>query len=69
MGGDFGAGAEPHIAHALHMVQQLDHADGARRAADQYYVQKAYPAFVNVVKRVFGYRGRTPPPPDPDRVL
>jgi len=42
---------------------------GARRAADQYYVQKQFPAAIGVVKRVFGYRGLTPPPPDPDRVL
>ncbi|MGB3541624.1 dihydrolipoyl dehydrogenase family protein [Rubrivirga sp.] len=42
---------------------------GARRAADQYYIQKAFPAFVDVVKRVFRYRGTTPPPPDPNRVL
>ena len=42
---------------------------GARRAADQYYIQKQFPAVVEAVKRVFGYRGLTPPPPDPDRVL
>ncbi len=42
---------------------------GARRAADQYYVQKQFPAAIGAVKRVFGYRGLTPPPPDPDRVL
>ncbi len=42
---------------------------GARRAADQYYIQKQFPAAIDVVKRVLGYRGRTPPPPDPDRVL
>ncbi len=42
---------------------------GARRAADQYYVQKQFPAAIDVVKRVFGYRGLTPPPPDPERVL
>jgi pyruvate/2-oxoglutarate dehydrogenase complex dihydrolipoamide dehydrogenase (E3) component len=42
---------------------------GARRAADQYYVQKQFPAAIDLVKRVFGYRGLTPPPPDPDRVL
>ena len=42
---------------------------GARRAADQYYVQKQFPAAIAAVKRVFGYRGLTPPPPDPDRVL
>lgn len=42
---------------------------GARRAADQYYVQKQFPRAVGAVKRVFGYRGLTPPPPDPDRVI
>ena len=42
---------------------------GARRAADQYYVQKQFPRAIDAVKRVFGYRGTTPPPPDPDRVL
>ena len=42
---------------------------GARRAADQYYVQKQFPTAINAIKRVFGYRGLTPPPPDPDRVV
>ena len=42
---------------------------GARRAADQYYIQKQFPAAIGALKRVFGYRGLTPPPPDPDRVL
>ena len=42
---------------------------GARRAADQYYVQKQYPLAVKALKRVFGYSGLTPPPPDPDRVV
>ena len=42
---------------------------GARRAADQYYVRKQFPTVVDAVKRVFGYRGLTPPPPSPDRVL
>ncbi|GAB5537388.1 MAG: FAD-dependent oxidoreductase [Rubricoccaceae bacterium] len=41
----------------------------ARRAADQYYVQKQYPIAIEAIKRVFGYRGTTPPPPDPNRVL
>ena len=40
-----------------------------RRAADQYYVQKQYPLAIDAVKRVFGYRGETPPPPDPERVI
>ncbi len=42
---------------------------GARRAADQYYVQKQFPLAIDAVKTVLGYRGETPPPPDPDRVL
>ena len=41
----------------------------ARRAADQYYIQKQFPLAIDAVKRVFGYRGETPPPPDPDRVI
>ena len=40
-----------------------------RRAADQYFVQKQFPLAIDVVKRVFGYSGDTPPPPDPERVL
>ncbi len=42
---------------------------GARRAADQYYIQKQYPILVDALKLVFGYRGTTPPPPDPNRVV
>lgn len=42
---------------------------GARRAADQYYVQKQYPLAIEAVKAVLGYQGETPPPPDPDRVV
>ena len=42
---------------------------GARRAADQYYIQKQFPVAIEAVKRVLGYRGTTPPPPDPDRVV
>ena len=42
---------------------------GARRAADQYYVQKQFPTAIKAIKRVFGYRGLTPPPPDPERVV
>ena len=42
---------------------------GARRAADQYYVQKQFPTAIKAIKRVFGYRGQTPPPPDPNRVV
>lgn len=32
---------------------------GVRRAADQWYVQRRSPAFVEVLKKVFRYRGRT----------
>lgn len=42
---------------------------GARRAADQWYIQKQFPTAIKAIKRVFGYRGLTPPPPDPDRVV
>lgn len=42
---------------------------GARRAADQYYIQKQYPILVDALKLVLGYRGMTPPSPDPDRVV
>ena len=42
---------------------------GARRAADQYYVQKQFPLAIKAVRRAFGYRGETPPAPDPERIL
>lgn len=42
---------------------------GVRRAADQWYVRKQYPQAISVLKRAFGYRGETPPPPDPDRIV
>ena len=42
---------------------------GARRAADQWYARKQYPAAVKALQRVFGYRGRVPPPPDPERIV
>lgn len=42
---------------------------GARRAADQWYVQKQSPTAVRLLQKVFGYRGQVPPPPDPDRIV
>ncbi|MEL6616495.1 MAG: FAD-dependent oxidoreductase [Bacteroidota bacterium] len=42
---------------------------GARRLADQWYVQKQYPTAIKALQTVFGYRGMVPPPPDPNRVV
>ncbi len=42
---------------------------GARRAADQWYVQKQFPVAIKALQTVLGYRGTVPPPPDPDRVM
>ena len=42
---------------------------GARRAADQWYVRKQYPQAIKLLKKVFGYRGTVPPPPDPNRIV
>ena len=42
---------------------------GARRAADQWYVQKQFPVAIKALQAVLGYRGTVPPPPDPDRVM
>ena len=41
----------------------------ARRAADQWYARKQYPVIVDGLKKLFGLRGETPPPPDPDRIV
>lgn len=41
----------------------------ARRAADQWFVRKAFPQAVAVLRRARGYRGTLPPPPSPDRVV
>ena len=51
------------------IVPYPSYALGARRAADQWYVRKQFPAAIDAVKAVLGYRGETPPPPSPDRVL
>ena len=42
---------------------------GARRLADQWYVQKQFPVAIKALQTVFGYRGTVPPPPDPNRVV
>lgn len=42
---------------------------GARRAADQWYVQKQFPTAIKALQTVLGYRGTVPPPPDPNRVM
>ena len=42
---------------------------GARRLADQWYVQKQFPTAIKALQKVFGYRGTVPPPPDPDRIV
>ena len=41
----------------------------ARRAADQWYARKQYPVIVDGLKKLFGLRGETPSPPDPDRIV
>ena len=42
---------------------------GARRAADQWYVRKQFPAAIRTLQSLFGYRGTVPPPPSPDRIV
>ena len=42
---------------------------GNRRAADQWYVRKITPNLIRWVRRIFGYRGRLPDPPAPERIL
>ena len=42
---------------------------GNRRAADQWYIRKLSPGYIRWVQRIFGYRGRLPDPPDPNRVM
>ena len=51
------------------IVAYPTYALAARRAADQWYVRKAFPSVIGVVKRVLGYRGTLPPSPSPDRVV
>lgn len=42
---------------------------GARRAADQWYIQSQSPALIQWVQRLFGYRGPLPRKPGPDEVV
>jgi hypothetical protein len=42
---------------------------GARRAADQWYARKQFPAVVRTIQKVFGYRGEEPKPIDPERIV
>ena len=42
---------------------------GNRRAADQWYIRKLSPGYIRWVQRIFGYRGRLPDLPDPNRVM
>lgn len=42
---------------------------GARRAADQWYIQAQSPALIAWVQRLFGYRGRLPRKPGKDEVV
>jgi pyruvate/2-oxoglutarate dehydrogenase complex dihydrolipoamide dehydrogenase (E3) component len=42
---------------------------GARRAADQWYIQAQSPALIAWVQRIFGYRGPLPRKPGPDEVV
>lgn len=51
------------------IVAYPTYALAARRAADQWYVRKAFPRVIGIVKRVLGYRGTLPPPPSPDRIV
>lgn len=42
---------------------------GARRAADQWYIQSQSPALIAWVQRLYGYRGPLPRKPGPDEVV
>ncbi len=42
---------------------------GARRAADQWYARKQFPAVIRTVQKLFGYRGPEPKPIDPSRIV
>jgi len=42
---------------------------GARRAADQWYARKQYPAVIGTVQKLFGYQGPEPREIDPDRIV
>ncbi len=45
-----------HISDAIHPYPS--YGLGVRRAADQWYIKRYSPAFVRVLKRLFGYRGK-----------
>lgn len=45
------------------------YAHAVRRAADQWYVRKQFPAVVRTLQKVRGLHGTVPPPPDPDRIV
>ena len=42
---------------------------GNRRAADQWYIQKQSRTFVNILMKIFGYRGQLPDTSDPSRIV
>lgn len=42
---------------------------GNRRTADQWYIQKQSRTFVNILMKLFGYRGQLPDTSDPDRII
>ena len=44
-------------------------AQGARRAADQWYIKNQSEISVKVLKKVFGYKGEVPDYSDPDRIV
>ena len=56
-------------ARSPHYIPTPTYGLAARRAADQWYARKQYPVIVDGLKKLFGLRGETPPPPDPDRIV
>lgn len=42
---------------------------GNRRGADQWHIQKQSRTFVNILMKIFGYRGQLPDTSDPDRIV
>ena len=55
------------IADTIHAYPTL--ALGNRRVADQWYVQRASPLIVRVLRVLRGLHGKVPPPPDRDRIV
>lgn len=45
------------------------YAQGARRAADQWYIKNQSVGLVKWIRRIFGYRGPLPDLSDPDRIV